>query len=91
LRNAGWVVNFKRVERIWRREGLKVPHKQPKIGRLWLNAIFDPKREFRRDRATSSPGNTFSNRFASEPLRNGDFARPDASGLPLSTWDIEVE
>src|SRR3546814_15615425 len=27
----------KRVERIWRREGLKVPHKQPKRGRLWLN------------------------------------------------------
>jgi putative transposase len=37
LREAGWVVNFKRVERIWRREGLKVPQKQPKRGRLWLN------------------------------------------------------
>jgi putative transposase len=36
LRNAGWVVNDKRVERIWRREGLKVPSKQPKRGRLWL-------------------------------------------------------
>ncbi|UHD45786.1 IS3 family transposase [Aureimonas altamirensis] len=34
---AGWVVNDKRVERIWRREGLKVPAKQPKKGRLWLN------------------------------------------------------
>jgi transposase InsO family protein len=34
---AGWVVNDKRVERIWRREGLKVPQKQPKKGRLWLN------------------------------------------------------
>jgi putative transposase len=33
---AGWVVNHKRVERIWRREGLKVPQKQPKRGRLWL-------------------------------------------------------
>jgi transposase InsO family protein len=33
---AGWVVNDKRVERIWRREGLKVPAKQPKRGRLWL-------------------------------------------------------
>jgi putative transposase len=33
---AGWVVNDKRVERIWRREGLKVPEKQPKRGRLWL-------------------------------------------------------
>ena len=36
LRDAGWVVNAKRVERIWRREGLKVPAKQPKRGRLWL-------------------------------------------------------
>ena len=36
LRNAGWLVNDKRVERIWRREGLKVPAKQPKRGRLWL-------------------------------------------------------
>jgi putative transposase len=37
LRNDGWRVNHKRVERIWRREGLKVPQKQPKRGRLWLN------------------------------------------------------
>ena len=33
----GWMVNHKRVERIWRREGLKVPKKQPKRSRLWLN------------------------------------------------------
>jgi transposase InsO family protein len=37
LRDAGWLVNDKRVERIWLREGLKVPRKQPKRGRLWLN------------------------------------------------------
>jgi len=37
LRSVGWTVNAKRVERIWRREGLKVPQKQPKKGRLWLN------------------------------------------------------
>jgi putative transposase len=37
LREAGWAVNRKRVERIWRREGLKVPAKQPKKGRLWRN------------------------------------------------------
>jgi putative transposase len=36
LRQAGWTINDKRVERIWRREGLKVPHQQPKRGRLWL-------------------------------------------------------
>ena len=33
---AGWIVNDKRVERIWRREGLKVPAKQSKHGRIWL-------------------------------------------------------
>jgi putative transposase len=36
LRQEGWKVNHKRVERIWTREGLKVPQKQPKRGRLWL-------------------------------------------------------
>ena len=37
LRREGWQVNHKRVQRIWRREGLKVPQRQPKRGRLWLN------------------------------------------------------
>jgi transposase InsO family protein len=37
LNQEGWKVNHKRVERIWRKEGLKVPKKQPKRGRLWLN------------------------------------------------------
>jgi transposase InsO family protein len=37
LNQEGWKVNHKRVERIWRREGLKVPKKQPKRGRLRLN------------------------------------------------------
>lgn len=37
LRQRGWHVNHKRVERIWRREGLKVPRKQPRRARLWLN------------------------------------------------------
>ena len=37
LRAEGWHVNHKRVERIWRREGLKVPRKQPRRSRLWLN------------------------------------------------------
>ena len=37
LRIEGWAVNHKRVERIWGQEGLKVPRRQPKRGRLWLN------------------------------------------------------
>ena len=37
LKTDGWRVNHKRVERIWRQEGLKVPARQPKRGRLWFN------------------------------------------------------
>jgi putative transposase len=37
LQEAGWQVGKDRVERIWRREGLKVPKKQKPRGRLWLN------------------------------------------------------
>ena len=37
LREAGWQVNDKRVERLWRLEGLKIPTRQPRRGRLWLN------------------------------------------------------
>jgi transposase InsO family protein len=37
LRAEGFQFNHKRIERLWRREGLKVPAKQPKKRRLWLN------------------------------------------------------
>jgi len=37
LRQKGWQVNHKRGERLWRIERLKVPQKQPKRRRLWLN------------------------------------------------------
>ena len=37
LRREDWRVNYKRVERIWRQAGLKVPAKQKKRGRIWLN------------------------------------------------------
>ena len=37
LHAEGWACNHKRVERIWRVEGLKVPARQPKRGRLWLS------------------------------------------------------
>ncbi|WP_154664455.1 IS3 family transposase [Pseudodonghicola xiamenensis] len=39
LNNSGWHVNHKRVARNWRQEGLKVPRKQPRKGRLWLNDV----------------------------------------------------
>ena len=34
---AGWNISLSVVERDWRREGLKVPRKQPRRRRLWLN------------------------------------------------------
>ena len=37
VNDAGWKVGTDRVQRIWRREGLKVPKKQKPRGRLWLN------------------------------------------------------
>ena len=37
LRREGWRVNHKRVERIWRTEGLKVPQRQKPRRRLWLS------------------------------------------------------
>ncbi len=37
LRDTGWQLNDKRVERLLRREKLKIPMKQPKRSRLWLN------------------------------------------------------
>ena len=37
LQRERWCVNHKRVERLWRREGLKIPKRQPKRRRLWLN------------------------------------------------------
>ncbi len=37
LWNEGCKVNHKKIERLWRQEGLKVPHRQQKRERLWLN------------------------------------------------------
>ena len=37
LWQEGWEISKSRVERIWKLEGLKVPSKQPKRGRLWLS------------------------------------------------------
>jgi putative transposase len=37
LQREGWEVNLKVVERLWRKEGLKVRQKQPKWKRLWMN------------------------------------------------------
>src|SRR5262249_3709068 len=52
---AGWTINDKWVERIWQREGLKVPHKQPKRGRLWLADGSCIPRQYRNGSRLSAP------------------------------------
>jgi putative transposase len=65
LQQEGWDVNHKRVERLWRREGLKVPVKQPKRDRLWLNdgSCLRLKPEF--------PGHVWSYDFVMERTQDG--------------------
>jgi putative transposase len=65
LHREGWRINHKRVERIWWREGLKVPAKQPKRGRLWLNdgSIVRLKPEF--------PKHVWSYDFMEDRTHNG--------------------
>ena len=65
LQHEGWRVNHKRVERLWRQEGLKVPAKQPKRGRLWLKdgSCLRLKPEF--------PGHVWSYDFVLERTQDG--------------------
>jgi len=65
LQTEGWKVNHKRVERLWRQEGLKVPARQPKRGRLWLNdgSCLRLRPEF--------PGHLWSYDFVLERTRDG--------------------
>jgi putative transposase len=65
LQAEGWHINHKRVERLWRQEGLKVPSKQPKRGRLWLNegSCLRLKPEF--------PGHVWSYDFVLERTHDG--------------------
>ncbi len=67
-------MNHKRVERIWRQEGLKVPKKQPRKGPLWFN---DGRIE-----APHRPVNRFSEsqrRLLLEVTNSPDFTRPSVS------------
>lgn len=69
MRNQGYLINFKRVYRIWREEGLKVPQKQPKRGRLWLNdgSTIRLRPEY--------PNHVWSYDFVEDKLSNGKKVR----------------
>ena len=65
LRQEGWRVNHKRVERLWRQEGLRVPGKHPKRGRLWLAAGSLVRRRAER------PSHVWSYAFVFERTQDG--------------------
>jgi transposase InsO family protein len=80
-------VNAKRVERIWRPEGLKVPQRHPKRGRLWLNdgSCIRLWPEY--------PGHVWSNDFVEDRTHDGrkfrilsiiDEASRECLALPLA-------
>ncbi len=64
LRQAGWSVIDGRVERIWKREGLRVPSKQPKRGRLWLTMALHPP-------AAERPNHVWSYDFVEDRTHDG--------------------
>jgi transposase InsO family protein len=69
LQREGWKVNHKRVERIWRREGLKVPRRQPKRRRLWLNDGSCIRRRAERPNHVWSYDFVFDRTHDGRPLR----------------------
>ena len=85
-----YTINHKRVERIWREQGLKVPRKQPKKRRLWLNdgSCVRLRPEYR--------NHVWSYDFVEDRLRNGrkvrwlniidEYTRECLASLPRRHW-----
>ena len=84
LRPAGWWVNHKRVERIWRREGLKVPAKQPKRARLWLadGSCIRLRPEY--------PNHVWSYDFVEDRTHDGRKYRKRGAEARLPAWVVDV-
>jgi putative transposase len=90
LQFEGWKVNHKRVERIWRQQGLKIPQKQPKRRRLWLNdsSCMRLRAEHR--------NHVWSYDFVEDKLSNGrrvrwlniidEYTRECLASLPRRSW-----
>jgi hypothetical protein len=91
LRTRGWHVNAKRVQRIWRREGLKVPRRQPKRGRLWLadgvRTLFHRVRKSLGERVQGGVQRQAARRAAGPrdfPLAQG--SRGSDRAMAIATW-----
>ena len=90
LRISGIKINHKRVERIWREQGLKVPQKQPKKRRLWLNdgSCIRLRPEYK--------NHVWSYDFVEDRLRNGrkvrwlniidEYTRECLASIPKKKW-----
>lgn len=90
LRAEGFGVNHKRVERIWRQQGLKVPGKHPKRGRLWQNesSCIRLRAEHR--------NHVWSYDFVEDKLSNGrrirwlniidEYTRECLASIPKRSW-----
>lgn len=90
LQADGWAVNHKRVERLWREQGLKVPQKQPKRGRLWTNenSCFRLRAEYK--------NHVWSYDFVEDKLSNGrklrwlniidEYTRECLVSIPRRNW-----
>lgn len=86
----GFHVNHKRVERIWREQGLRVPKKQPKKKRLFLNdgSVVRLRAEH--------PNHVWSYDFVEDQLTNGkrlrwlniidEYTRECLVSIPASSW-----
>jgi transposase InsO family protein len=83
LRSGGWTVNTKRVERIWRCEGLKVPQKRPKKGWLWLNdgscIRFRPEHR----------GHVWSYDFVADHIHDGKAFRMDGTRVLIGGGTVD--
>ncbi len=69
LRREGWRVNAKRVARIWREQGLKVPRRQPKRRRLWLGDGSCVRKRAERPNHVGSVDFVFDRTHDGRPIR----------------------
>ena len=82
LRRAeGWRVNPKRVERLWRQEGLRVPRKAPRRRRLWATDGSCTRRRAER------PNHVWSDAFVHERTEENSMRDPLAEPQPEADPD----
>ena len=86
LRNQGWRVNHKRVQRLWREEGLRVPHRPPKRRRLGQSAVPAQRLRVEHPNQVWALGFMFDTTWDGRPSKVlplcDEFTRESVGGLP---------